>query len=85
MTPIELDSVLEFKVTQVLDSKLNIHRKDPILYYVHWSGYEGTLEEYLWLTTANLKNATKLVTEFHCRYSSKPGPSLSPAPIHPCN
>jgi len=33
-SPIELDETLEFKVTQVLDSKFNRHRKDPLLYYI---------------------------------------------------
>jgi len=31
---IELDGTLEFEVVQVLDSKFDRHRKDPLLYYV---------------------------------------------------
>ena len=63
--PIELDGNLEFEVAQILDSKLDKRRKDPLLYYVQWSGYENTADENSWLTTANLKNATELVADFH--------------------
>jgi len=37
-------------VAQVLDSKFDKCRKDPLLYYVQWSGYENMADEYSWLT-----------------------------------
>lgn len=67
---IEVDGNLEFEVTQVLDSKLDKHRKDLLLYYVHWASYEGTVEEFSWLIVSDLKNATELVANF---YSHNPG------------
>jgi len=79
--PIELDGNLEFEVMQILNSKLNKHRRDPLLYYVQWSGYENTADENSWLTAANLKNATELVANFHRRYPNKPRPTPLPLPL----
>jgi len=68
--PIELDGTLEFEVVQVLDSKFDRHKKDPLFYYVQWSGYKNTADEYSWLPVSDLKNATELVTNFHqCCYA----------------
>jgi len=72
--PIEIDGSLEFKVAQILDSKLDWRRRDPLLYLVQWSGYEGTPDEYLWTPATNLENAAELVSEFHSLYPGKPGP-----------
>jgi len=43
---IEIDSKLEFKVVEILDSKWDHQWKDPLQYYVRWVGYEGMLEKY---------------------------------------
>jgi len=48
LPPIVIDGNLEFELEQVLDSKLDHQRKDPLLYYVQWAGYKGTLEEFSW-------------------------------------
>ena len=61
---------------QVLNSKLDKQRKDPLLYYICWAGYEGTIEEYSWLAAFDLKNASQLVADFHVCYPEKQG--LSP-------
>jgi len=72
--PIKTADHLEFEVAQILDSKLDKRRKDPLLYYVHWAGYEGTGEEYSWLMAANLENAAELMTDFHLRHPDRPRP-----------
>ena len=72
--PIEIDGNLEFEVAHILDSKLDRRRRDPLLYLVQWSGYEGTLDEYSWMPASDLENAAKLVSEFHSLYPGKPGP-----------
>ena len=59
--PIKLDGNLEFKVMQILNSKLDKRRKDPLFYYVQWSGYENMADKNSWLTVADLKNATEIV------------------------
>ena len=68
---------LEFEVTQVLDSKLDKYRKDPLLYFIYWAGYKGTAEEFSWLTASDLENTTKLVANFHSHNLGKPGPHLT--------
>jgi len=72
--PLEIDTNLEFKVAQILDSKLNRCKKRPWLYLIQWSGYKGTLDKYLWTPMANLENATNLVSDYHSLYPKKPGP-----------
>jgi len=54
LLPIKIDGNLEFKIAQVLNLKLDKQRKDPLLYYVHLVGYEGTAEEFLWLAAVDL-------------------------------
>jgi len=46
--PIEIDSNLEFEIAQILDSKLDQCKKDLLLYYVQWSGYESTVTNFIW-------------------------------------
>jgi len=41
---------LEFEVAQILDSKWDRRKSDPLLYYMRWAGYEGITEEFSWLT-----------------------------------
>jgi len=72
--PVEIDGHLKFEVTQILDVKTDRRRKEPLLYYVQWSGYEGSAEEYSWVPVTDLANATELVADFHRRYPMKPGP-----------
>jgi len=72
--PIEIDGSLEFEVAQILDSKLDRQRRDPLLYLVQWSGYEGTPDEYSWTPATDLENVAELVSEFHSLYPGKPGP-----------
>jgi len=70
---LEIDSNLEFKIAQILDSKLNQQRREPLLYLVQLLGYKGTSKEYSWTLATDLENATRLVSEFHSLYPEKPG------------
>jgi len=72
--PIEVDGRLKFEVAQILDAKLDRRRREPLLYYVQWTGYKGSTEEYSWVLAADLANATELVAEFHRHYPKKPSP-----------
>jgi len=72
--PIEIDGSLEFEVAQILDSKLNRRRRDPLLYLIQWPGYEGTPDEYSWTPATDLENTAELVSEFHSLYPEKLGP-----------
>jgi hypothetical protein len=45
-----------------------------LLYLVRWSGYEGTDEKTSWIPENKLRHASEIVSEFHLRYPTKPGP-----------
>ena len=73
--PIEVDGEPEYKITEILDSKLDRRRRQcPLLYLVRWAGYEGTDEETSWLVATKLGHATDLLTDYHRAYPAKPGP-----------
>jgi len=78
--PIEMDGTLEFELAQILDSKLDRRRTNPLMYYVQWAGYKGMPEEYSWLEATNLTNADELIQEFHSTNPTKPGPSTHSRP-----
>jgi len=73
--PIAIKGELEYEISQILDSKLNHRRKPPLLYYVCWAGYEGTDEEFSWLSAPELDHANELVHDFHRKYPLKLGPN----------
>src|SRR5882724_3029500 len=76
--PIIVDDKLEFKISKILNSKIDNHRHAfKLLYLVHWTGYEGTDEETPWILTSELRHASKLVADFHSAYPAKSGPLSS--------
>ena len=72
--PVEIDGEIEYEITEILDSKIDNRRRCKLLYYVKWSGYEGTDEETSWLPATELEHAQELVADFHAWYPRKPGP-----------
>ena len=73
--PIKIDEEVEYEVAEVLDSKIDRRfRRNPLRYYVRWTGYEGTDEEYSWIGADDI-HADELVPQFHLRYPDKPGPT----------
>jgi hypothetical protein len=75
---VEIDGEPEFKISEILDSKINNRRRTcKLLYLVCWSGYEGMDEETSWILATELEHASELVSNFHSAYPAKPGPSLS--------
>jgi len=72
--PIEVQGELEYEIAEVLDSKIDRRRNCKLLYYVRWLGYEGTDEEYSWLSATELDHAPELISDFHSAYPHKPGP-----------
>jgi hypothetical protein len=72
--PIIVDEELEYKISEILDSKLDKWRACKLLYLVRWSGYEGTNEEILWIPANELGHASKIVFRYHLRYPNKPSP-----------
>jgi len=67
--PIELESAIEYEVSAILDYR---KQRNQLQYLVEWEGYEDTPEHRTWEPLSNLKNAAKLIKEFHLRYPNKP-------------
>ena len=75
--PVLIDGEPKYEISEILDSKLgNRRRVCKLLYLVKWSGYEGTNEETSWLPANELAHATNIISNFHLKYPSKPGPLL---------
>jgi hypothetical protein len=70
--PVEIEGEVEYKIAEILDTKLDCRRRCKLLYLVRWT--EGTDEETSWITTAELEHAQELVQDFHKAYPDKPGP-----------
>ena len=75
--PVIIDGETEFKISEILDSKINKCFKCRLQYLVKWSGYEGTDEETSWIPASKLKHMTESMADFHLENLDKPGPSFS--------
>ena len=69
-----INSDSEYEISKILNSCIDKWCKCKLLYLVEWAGYEGTDEETSWLPAFKLKHASKVVSDFHLAYPSKPGP-----------
>ena len=73
--PITVDDEPEFKISEILDSKIDNRRHTcKLLYLVHGTGYEGTNEETSWILASELGHASELIADFHLAYPAKSGP-----------
>jgi hypothetical protein len=71
---VEVEGELEYKISEILDTKINNHHRCKLLYYVCWAGYEGTDEETSWLPATELKHTQEPATDPHACYPGKPSP-----------
>ncbi|MBW0536397.1 hypothetical protein O181_076112 [Austropuccinia psidii MF-1] len=74
--PIIIQEEEEWKVSQILDSKI---KRGKLWYFVGWEGFSQDSEISTWEPTQNLKNCPELVRDCHSLYSDKPGPNSSRA------
>ena len=72
--PVDIKGELEYKISEIVDSKIDKRQSCKLLYLFHWLGYENTDEELSWLPTTELKHAEELVSDFHSVYLQKPSP-----------
>ncbi len=70
---VEVDGEEQYKIAQILDSKIDHQFWCPLLYRIQWLGYEGTDEEFAWLPATEF-SADDFIEDFHHRYPDKPGP-----------
>jgi Chromo (CHRromatin Organisation MOdifier) domain len=69
-----IDEESEYKISEILDLKLDKRQACKLLYLVRWSGYEGTDEETSWVPANKLGHASEIFSEFYLCYLHKPGP-----------
>ncbi len=73
LPPVEVDGKKQYKIAQILDSKIDCQFQCPLLYRIQWLGYKGTDKEFAWLLATKF-STNDFIDDFHCRYSDKPGP-----------
>ncbi|MBW0499263.1 hypothetical protein O181_038978 [Austropuccinia psidii MF-1] len=72
--PAIVEEQAEWKVAQVLDSKL---RRGKLWYLVAWKGFSEDPERKTWEPASSITNSPDLVKDFHSLYPDKPGPNTS--------
>ena len=71
-----IDRKPEYKISQIVDSKINHQWACKILYKVIWLGYEDTGDKLEWIPATELTYAADLVSDFYIIYPAKPIPLL---------
>jgi len=72
--PVIINGEPEYKISKIVDSKIDRQRACKLLYKVIWLGYEDTDNNSEWLPATELEHAKELLNNFHLKYLSKPGP-----------
>jgi hypothetical protein len=72
--PVVVNGEPEYKISRIIDLKIDCRQQCKLLYKVFWLGYEGTDQEFNWLPAIELEHAPELITDFHAAYPDKPGP-----------
>lgn len=62
---VEINKDIKYKISEIVDSKLDKRQKCPLLYHVRWTDYEDTDEEYTWVLATELKHTPEAVADFH--------------------
>jgi len=76
--PVIIDRKPKYKISWIVDSKIDHQQTCKLLYKVIWLRYEDTGDESEWIPVSKLTYATDLVSDFHIAYPTKPNPfSLS--------
>jgi hypothetical protein len=71
--PVVIDDEIEYEVAEILDSKIDKRLRCRIRYFIRWSGYEGTDEEFSWVNATDIANASDLIEAYHAQHPNKPG------------
>ena len=72
--PVIIDGEPEYKISQIVDFKIDCQQAYKLLYKVIWLGYEDTGDEFEWIPISKLTYTTDLVSDFHIAYPTKPSP-----------
>jgi len=72
--PVIIDREPEYKISKIVDSKIDHWRAYKLLYKVIWLGYKDTDNDSKWLPATELEHAKELVNNFYLKYPAKLGP-----------
>jgi len=69
---------VEYELRKISDSKYDYRywKSCELFYLVRWTGYEGTNQEYSWLSALDLTHANEATDDFHQCYPNKPSPDF---------
>jgi len=70
--PVIIDGEPEYKISKIVNSKIDCQRACKLLYKVIWLEYEDTDNDSKWLPATELEHAKELLSDFHLQYPSKP-------------
>ena len=69
-----IDRKPKYKITWIVDSKIDCQQTCKLLYKVIWLGYKDIGDKSEWIPTSKLIHIFNLVSNFHIIYSTKPSP-----------
>jgi len=69
--PVIIDREPEYKISKIVNSKIDHWRAYKLLYKVIWLGYKDTDNNSKWLPATELEHAKELLNDFHLKYPSK--------------
>jgi len=72
--PVIIDGEPEYKISKIVNSKIDCQRACKLLYKVIWLGYKDTDNDSEWLPVTELEHMKKLLNDFHLKYPFTPGP-----------
>jgi len=72
--PVIIDREPEYKISKIVNSKIDRQRACKLLYKVIWLGYEDTNNNSEWLPATELEHTKELLNNFHLKYPAKLGP-----------
>ena len=65
----------KYKISWIVDSKIDHWWACKLVYKVIWLRYEDT-DKSKWILTSELTHSSNLISDFHITYLAKPGPLL---------
>ena len=72
-TLVIIDKEPKYKISQIVDSKIDCQWACKLLYKVIWLEYEDILDKFKWIPISELTHATDLVSDFYIVYPTKSG------------
>lgn len=65
LLPVVIDGESEYKISQIINSKIDYKCVYKLLYKVIWLEYKNIEEEFNWLPVSKLVHISNLISDFH--------------------